>query len=180
MESATMGTKMVVVLKEQINKLETIRTNKEWDNWKSGTSVFIARIYDEKTPQYLQFEKIYISYNRPNIPNALNEAKSLLESYIKDIETFGLPQKNKPLDKSIKFENNNIITQTQNIELNIIFETLKDEIPQARMREIEEIVKSSEPQENKLQKIVKVLKKAGENVIASTLAKIIGQSLGLF
>lgn len=179
MDNTIIKDKMAIILKEQLDKLENISSYDEWNNWKQSTLVFVARIYDESTSQYKQFDNIHISYNHPNIPNTIKESKCLLESYIKDIATFGLPQKNKPMDKSIKFENNNIITQNQNIELNIVFETIKDEIPPKTIREIEEIAKLEEPKENKLQKVGEILKNTGVEVVSSTLAKVIGQTIGI-
>ena len=52
--------------------------------------------------------------------------------------------------------------------------------PRARMKEIEAISKADELKEAKLVKIGEVLQKTGAEVLASTLAKIITTSMGIY
>lgn len=189
MVNVTIENKTITILKEQIDKLANIESLENWSNWKSSTLVFIARIYGEKASQYLQFKQVsafpsaYTKSTLPNIPKATNRSKILLESFIIDLETFGLSQNDKIDTNSkanIKIENHNNLSQTQNVELNIVLETIQDEIPPKTLREIEELNKSEEPKESKLQKIGEILKNTGIEVVSSTLAKIIGQTMGIF
>jgi hypothetical protein len=111
-------------------------------------------------------------------------AVSTLENFIRDIKAFGLPEKGNsiktyPRSTEINVHNNNHLSQSQNIELNIVFETIKDELPPARLREIQEIADSEEPKESKLSKITEKLKDTGIEVVSSTLAKVIGQAMGV-
>lgn len=190
MKNITIENKAVATLKQQIDKLANIGSLENWNNWHQSTLVFVVSIYGEKTTKHYQFYNISpwpttISSNTiPNIRKAINQAQSLLESFIIDIEEFGFSQQNEKATKNetttINIANNNNLTQSQNIELNIIFETIQDELPPKTMREIEEVTKSKEPQENKLKKIGEILKKSGENVIASALAKLIGHGMGWY
>lgn len=70
-------------------------------------------------------------------------------------------------------------SQSQNQSLNIE-DIIKDEIPPARLREIQEIVNSNEPKESKLNKIGEILQKTGIEIVSSTLAKVITCSMGIF
>ena len=83
----------------------------------------------------------------------------------------------------IKINNNPSFNQSQSQKqsqsLNIE-DIIKDEIPPARMREIQEIANSNEPKESKINKIGEILQKTGLEVVSSTLAKIITCSMGIF
>lgn len=180
MQNITMEEKAITALKNQLKSLKNISSLDDWNNWRQSTLVFVVRIYGEKTANHFQFYGISVwpgsrvPSTKPNIPKAINEAKTLIESFIQEIELFGLQQKNKQVDKSINVLNTNIITQTQNIEI------IKDELPPKAMREIQEIAKSEESKESKLQKVGDVLKNIGIDVVSPILAQIIGHAMGIF
>ena len=48
------------------------------------------------------------------------------------------------------------------------------------MREIEEILKTEEPEKTKLEKVGDILQKVGIGVTSSVLARIITSSMGIF
>ncbi len=191
-----MEEKMIEILRKQVELLDDIQTVAELSDWKEKTKIFICRIYRETSTQYKQFLRIsaYPSIStpatQPNVPKAVREAKNLLNGFIEDLEAFGLPvdttiknNKQKAKIPNINIENKPVFTQsqtqhqtqTQNIE-----DIIKDELPPAKMREIEAILKENEPQETKLQKIGEVLQKVGIGVVSSTLSKIITSSMGIF
>lgn len=190
-----MENKLIEILKKQVVLLDSIQTVSDLDDWKAKTRVFICRIYKENSIQYKNFNKIsaYPSITtldtKPDVPKAVEKAKNLLNGFIEDIETFGLPtdstiQNNKektPVATNINIENKPVFTQSQTQTQTMdIKDIIKDELPPAKMREIEEILKTEEPKETKLQKICDVLQKVGIGVVSSTLSKIITSSMGIF
>lgn len=181
--------KYIQILKEQLNKLMQVLCAEEFNNWKNQTKLFITKIYGENSTQINSFSCISpypgsFVMNKP-IPDQTERAKkevtSFLDGVITELEAFGLPNTNK-INKREKISNiniNNNISQTQNIELSFIVKTIKDELPLARLKEVEDILSKEEPQETKLNKIGNILKNAGIEVLASTLAKIIAQVTGI-
>lgn len=191
-----MEDKMIEILKKQVELLEGIQTVAELSDWKEKTRIFVCRIYKENSTQYKQFSRISAypcistPATQPNVPKAIREAKNLLNGFIEDLEAFGLPvdttiknNKQKTSIPNINIENKPVFTQsqtqhqtqTQNIE-----DIIRDEIPPARMREIEEILKTEEPEKTKLEKVGDILQKVGIGVVSSTLSKIITSSMGIF
>ena len=190
-----MEAKMIDILSKQMELLDEIQTVSELSNWKEKTKIFVCRIYKEGSPQYKQFSKIsaYPSFRtvntRPDIPKALCSAKNILNGFIEDIETFGLPnsqlakEKNQTIIPNINIENNPNFSQSQiqtQAQSQNIEDIIRDEIPASRMREIEEILKTEEPEKTKLEKVGDVLQKVGIGVTSSVLARIITNSMGIF
>lgn len=194
LEKTTKENKAISILKLQIDALNIISNVDEWNNWQNRTIVFVVSIYGPGTTQHFQFYNLSANHGvigpgiKPNVPKVINQARNLLESFVKDIEIFGFSTpKNKDENNkapNIKIENNidntNNNSQTQNISINIIQETIQDELPPAKLREIQEIAKSEESKESKLQKVGEILKATGIEVVSSTLAKVIGQSMGIY
>ncbi|MCM1010039.1 MAG: hypothetical protein NC390_04050 [Fusobacterium sp.] len=187
-----MEEKMIQILKKQVELLDEIQTVSELSDWKEKTKIFVCRIYQENSPQYKQFlnirayPNIYTIDTKPNVPKAVFNAKNILNGFIEDIENFGLPNNQAQKEivsvrtPHINIENKPVFTQsqtqqqTQNTE-----DIIKDELPPARMREIEKVLKANEPHETKLQKVGDILQKVGIGVVSSTLAKIITSSMGV-
>lgn len=191
-----MEDKMIEILRKQIKTLDEIQTLSELDGWKEKTKIFICRIYKENSTQYKQFLKIsaYPALTnfetKPDIPKAVEKAKILLDGFIEDLKIFGLPvdttiknNKQKTSIPNINIENKPIFTQSQTqhqTQSQNIEDIIKDEIPPSRMREIEEILKTKEPEKTKLEKVGDVLQKVGIGVTSSVLARIITSLMGIF
>lgn len=189
-----MEEKMIEILKKQVELLNEVQTVSELSDWKEKTKIFVCRIYQENSTQYKQFIRIsaYPSFStpatQPDVPKAVKTAKNLLNGFIEDLEAFGLPtnttiknNKQKASMPNINIENKPIFTQSktqtqsQNIE-----DIIRDEIPASKMREIEKILKTEEPEKTKLENVGEVLQKVGIGVTSSVLARIITSSMGIF
>ncbi len=191
-----MEDKMIEILKKQVELLDNIQTVAELSDWKEKTRIFICRIYKEDSTQYKQFSRIsafppiYTPGTQPDILGAVREARNLLNGFVEDIETFGLPNsqsttkdKTRTIVPSINIENNPVFTQSQTqyqTQSQNIEDIIRDEIPPSKMREIEEILKTEEPEKTKLEKVGDILQKVGIGVTSSVLARIITSSIGIF
>ena len=188
-----MQEKMIEILSKQLQLLDNVKTADELCDWKNKTRIFICRIYSEKSEQYRLFNSIsayppiYSAGTPANVPGAVGDAKNVIQGFIEDIQAFGFPSNSQEKTSSkttrpyINIENN--LSQSQNQKQNQtinIEDIIKDELPPAKMREIQNIVCSNEPKESKLQKIGNILQKTGIEIVSSTLAKIITDSLGIF
>lgn len=161
------------LLKEQIELLKNTEDQKDLHIRQNIIINYAVRIYGNTSREAMMVANA----------STKEEIIEFLKSFIDDLKSLGLPYNSSfsgsKNEINVNTSNNNHLTQTQNVEVDIILETIMDEIPPARIREIEEIVKSEEPKENKLKKIGEKLKDTGIEVVASTLAKVIGQSMGL-
>lgn len=192
-----MEEKMIEILKKQVELLDEVQTVPELSDWKEKTKIFVCRIYQENSTQYKQFLRIsaypsiYTPATQPNVPKAVREAKNILNGFIEDLEAFGLTidttiKNNKektPVATNINIENKPVFTQSQTqtqTQTMDIKDIIKDELPPAKMREIEEILKTEEPEKTKLEKVGEVLQKVGIGVTSSVLARIITNSIGIF
>lgn len=177
----------------EIEEITEIREDNEEiiNGWKSSVSIFLSGIFGQDSIEVneiknmkLDSELVRIDYNSFEreyflIPFKEN-AKKIIYSIINKIEILGIPEKSKPNSNSgINIVNQNNLSQTQNVEINIILETIKDELPPKAMREIEEIVKSNEPEKSKKNKVIEIIKNLGMEVASSTLAKIVEHTMGM-
>ena len=174
------------LLEEQQKKLEQVTTS-NLDDWRNETLPIIVEIFGEKSSQYEQFTSIGWYSMQGYTLKHINEFKNCLNGFIKCVSLRQEKQQKKPnLEKNqhqVVINNNPNFSQSQTqhqIQTQNIDDIIKDELPPARMREIETILKGNEPQETKLQKIGDVLQKVGIGVVSSTLSKIITSSMGIF
>ncbi len=171
------------LLEEQLKQLNNISLEELCD-WRTETLPIISEIFGETTSQHKQFINIgwYSMHGYTN--KDLNEFKKCLEGMIKCLDLRKSPKPSKGTHNSNVIINNNPSfnqsqSQNQNQSLSIE-DIIKDEIPPARMREIQEIANSNEPKESKLNKIGEILQKTGIEIVSSTLAKVITCSMGIF
>lgn len=176
------------LLEEQYIKLDNVRTISDYDNWKVETLSVFSAIYGDKSTEYkrLYDTAIMLCYAKESdTPEYVKKAQNLLNGCIKSIELHcsKLSKNHSSNKNNVIINNNPKFTQTQTqcqTQTMDIKDIIKDELPPARMREIEAILKENEPKETKLQKICDVLQKVGISVVSSTLSKIITSSMGIF
>ncbi len=173
------------LLKEQLEKLEQLKTPDEVCDWREETLPIISTIFPEKTSQYKQFVNVgWGSWDGYTV-NDIKSFKNCLNGLMISLKIPSNTINNKTSSSGVHIVNNNhpefVQKQSQNQNLSVdIKDILNDEIPSSEMREIESIVKTDGPKETKLQKIGEVLNKTGIGVLSSTLAKIITSSMGIF
>ncbi len=174
------------LLEEQLSKLEQI-TVSNLDNWRSETLPIIVEIFGEKSSQYGQFNTIGWYSMEGYTYEHLNEFKNCLNGFIKCVSLRHEKQlRDSSLDKNqhqVVINNSPNFSQSQTqqqIQTQNIKDIIKDELPPAKMREIEEILKTKEPEKTKLEKVGEVLQKVGIGVTSSVLARIITSSMGIF
>lgn len=176
------------LLKEQYIKLDNVRTISDYDNWKVETLSVFSAIYGDKSTEYKRLcdTAIMLCYAKESdTPEYVKTAQNLLNGCIKSIELHcSKSSKNHSSNKNNVIINNNPkFTQTQTqcqTQTMDIKDIIKDELPPAKMREIEEILKTEEPEKTKLEKVGDVLQKVGIGVTSSVLARIVTNSMGKF
>lgn len=174
------------LLEEQYIKLDNIQTISDYDNWKVETLSVFSAIYGDKSTEYKRLcdTAIMLCYAKESdTPEYVKTAQNLLNGCIKSIELHCTKSsKNHSSSKNNVIINNNPkFTQTQSQTQTMdIKDIIKDELPPAKMREIEEILQNEGPEKTKLEKVGEVLQKVGIGVTSSVLARIITSSMGIF
>ncbi len=177
-----------ILLEEQLDKLKNT-TPRHLESWISETTPVIAEIFKEGSAQYKQFINTawYVSsYTEKHI----EEFQDCLKGFINCLRLRKSPiavnsrlTKEGSSNPSVIINNNPSFSQSQEqsqSQMVNLKDILEDELPRARMKEIEAISKADELKEAKLVKIGEVLQKTGAEVLASTLAKIITTSMGIY
>lgn len=172
------------LLEGQLRKLEYVTTS-NLNDWRSETLPIVGEIFKDNSPQYKQFVNIGFSALDGYKTRHIREFQNCLSGIIKCLEirkTTTQEKTHNNLNHVIINNNPNFSqsqtqhqTQTQNIE-----DIIRDEIPPSRMREIEEVLKTEEPEKTKLEKVCDILQKVGIGVTSSVLARIITSSMGIF
>ena len=172
------------LLKEQLEQLSKLTTT-ELSNWRSETLPIVATIFGEKSSQYTQFRGIgqmsYTGYEQQHIESFKNCLSGMIKCL--DIKKSNTNNDSNLKQMDIIINNNPSFNQSQSQNQNqslSIEDIIKDEIPPARLREIQKIVNSNEPKESKLNKICEILQKTGIEIVSSTLAKVITCSMGIY
>jgi len=186
--------KSIKFLENSFSKLVDIKevnhSNKNViEGWKSATLTIVERIFGSNSQHVkaisdMHLRKSMVSTGSNSWADVyyLDEfkkcASDIINSMTEEIKGFGLPEKPSTENKNgISIINK--ISQHQHVELNLIFDAIRDELPPVKFKEMQEIAESDEPKEGKLQKIKEILQKTGIEVVSSTLAKVIGQTMGI-
>ena len=165
------------VLNEKFQILDKISNKKELYNWHLSLVTFVASFLDPKSKQYY-----YIHRNRifdggfvfdGSFEAEKNNAKTILQSFIESITINGIPQIENT--SGISVNNNTTVNQTTSID---IAQTVKEELGNAKLRELEELVKKEKDKESKFKVVANALKDFGIETLSSTLAKVILPYLG--
>lgn len=174
--------KILKILNEKLNELDKINNMNQLRKWHLALVTFVSSFLDTESKQYNSILKNSIFSRRFIFSDEFDEEKNnasiILQSLIDSIGINGLHQNNTiQSDKSINFNNNTTVNQNQTVQIEIM-QTIKEELGNAKMRELEELVKKEPNKDSKLKKLALVLKDCGIETVSSTLAKVILSYLG--
>mgnify|MGYP003115949285 FL=1 len=172
---------MVKTVLEALEELkieaQNINRSHNLTDWKNKAVNLIIRVYGQNSrPEKQIIDLKYNSYmgGGDNISTRKEQAKNLIDGIIKEINRFGLPEK--MTDENSQMSIN--ITQSQNqrtkISLNLLIESIQDELTGKQLKEVQEIIESKDfKHPEKKKKIVEKLKEFGTNVASNILASIL-------
>lgn len=160
--------KEIKLLEEQIGKLES--KNFDLEAWKQYTIVLLARIFGDNNQKIQQVEKIEYDYSSWSLRDTSGSSayletckklgKEILQASIDELKSFGLPDLNESQEKYITVE--------------ILIESLEDELKVSQFRELKKLINSSKPREEKINTAREILKnldkEASFNIILNILS----------
>lgn len=160
-------------------KAETTKINDSYSltNWKNKATNLLIRLYGKDSSPIQQIGELTYSpgYNgRNNVAQRREQASELVESLIKEINRFGLPEIFAKTESGLNIN----ITQSQNqetkINLSVIIESIQQELTGGQLKEIQKIIEDKKIEgDEKKSKIVEKLKQFGSELATNILANIL-------
>ncbi len=165
-------------LNNHLAKLEQIKNKDEFNNWHTYLVSFVSSLIEPKSLQFQQIlrNNIYsISAHHKTFEEEKNTAKLILKGFIDSLSINGLPQKNN--DVGINFNNSTTVNQNQTINVDVS-QILHEELGNAKIRELESLLKKEKTDKSKFTVITNALRDLGIETLSSTLAKVLLGYLG--
>jgi hypothetical protein len=156
-----MAKKEISLLQEQIDRLDERKF--DLDAWKNRTLIFLERIFGKESPKLKMIKELHYDYSSWNLRDTAAggsakdkdpvriQAREILEATVAELENLGLPQGKQEKQK--------------------VWELLKDELTGKQIKEIENILNTSDP--DKTEKIVKVLESIPKENLTTTITKLL-------
>lgn len=160
--------KEIKLLEEQIFKLDS--KNFDLEAWKQYTIVLLARIFGDNNQKVRQIEKIEYDYSSWSLRDTSGSSayletckklgKEILQASIDELKAFGIPDLSEAQENYIPVE--------------IIVESLEEDLKVSQFRKLKNLVNSSKSREEKI-KIAKELlnnldREAALNVVFNILS----------
>ncbi|AXB58176.1 hypothetical protein [Flavobacterium fluviale] len=178
-----MRTEIVLeALNELKNDTANINDNYSLTDWKNKATNLMIRIYGKESAlqnqiDELRYQPAFSRGGENNIRHRRQQAVALIESQIKEIERFGLPEiKAKEEGKSfhINITQNQQQNQETKISLGFLIDSIQEELKGSELKEIQTIIDDEQIEpETKKNKIVETLKKFGGDVATNIIANIL-------
>jgi len=174
--------KYIAALKEMENT--NIDNGYDLVTWQANIINVIVRIYGRDSIQEQQVKQIkyktYPSYSinghtsggGNNASFCKKQTSEIIQGLISDLTLFGLPEI-KAQEKSGEINISVSQHQNQTINVNVIWESVKDELTGKQIKELEEILKVDDTVENKKIKTIDKLKSFGGDVVTNIIANIL-------
>lgn len=167
----------IEVLNELKLSAQKITDHESLKVFKNSAVNNIIRVYGKESEPEKQVKQLRSSgtYGRGSlIPESKRQAEQLMDSLIKEIERFGLPETSIAKVEGLNITINQSQNQSVKINLSLIIESIRDELTGAQLKEIQEIIENkaletSEKKKTIMQKIVGFGKDVGANIIANIL-----------
>ncbi len=184
-----MNEKYILLLQKQLAEIGKIGENQSTVNensfgveaWKGATISILETIFGQKSKKIEEIEKIKLeslfSYNgrqKYYIETVKERGTAILEACILELEILGNPSQIYTGEKdSLNLTLSQSQHNTQTINLNLIIEELRKELTGNQLEEIQEILDSEVPNEEKNKSVVSKLKDFGINTLSNIVAGII-------
>ena len=179
-----MTDKYIIALEEIRNP--EIKNGYDLISWQSKAINVIVRIYGEDSIQEEQIKQVkfktYPSYGvngqtyggGNNATFCNKQASEIIQGLISDLSSFGLPEKRgKTKSDGINISLNQHQSQTQTINVSLIWESVKDELTGKQIKELESVLSEEISVEEKKTKTIDKLKSFGSDIITNIIANIL-------
>jgi hypothetical protein len=160
-----MPKKEISLLQGQIDKLKA--KDFDLDAWKKYTIIILARIFGDNSQKVQQIENIEYDYSSWSLRDTSGSSeyldtckklgREILQASIDELNTLGLPE---TAEKPDEF-------------YNTIMEALEDELKGSQVKELRQILSTTDSPEEKRDKVLEKLKSYGSEVAQDILSHIL-------
>lgn len=183
-------TKEIEIIKQQIHSLDD--ESFDLNSWVLATDNYLKNIWGSTTPKSKQLYAIcntmsasMFGYSDKDVVKFKSQWKSLLSSYIVELETLNKTESEKKpamnnINLTVNQTQNQEQSQKQTIEIEVIIEAVKEDLTGKQIKELDSIIKESDSPE-KSKKLTEKLLSFGSNVTTGILGNILSnpQIIGL-
>lgn len=177
----------IKLLKEQLEKIYKLPKasfglkTSGIKGWISGTISIIERIYGKESLKIEQLRNIeeieqynLTGENYYEFDDFFQMAESIVQSFIDELENLGIPSKvYDGKDNGINLTMVQNQSNTQTVDINIVFDALNDELTGTQRREIQSIIESKEDLKSKKGKLLNTLKDFGIDAVSKIMTNIL-------
>ena len=160
-----MPEKEISLLQGQIDKLKA--KDFDLDAWKKYTIIILARIFGDNSQKVKQIENIEYDYSSWSLRDTSGSSeyldtckklgREILQASIDELNTLGLPESSENPDAFY----------------NAIMDALQDELKGSQVKELQQILSTTESPEEKREKVLEKLKSYGSEVSHDILSHIL-------
>jgi hypothetical protein len=160
-----MPEKEISLLQSQIDKLNV--KGFDLDAWKKYTIVILARIFGENSQKIKQIENIQYDYSSWSLRDTTGSSsyldtckklgREILQASIDELRTLGLPESSDNPDEFY----------------NAIMDALQDELKGSQVKELKQILSTTDSPEEKREKVLEKVKGYGSEVSQDILSHIL-------
>lgn len=174
-------------INDKRNALKKVNSIREFLSWQKGTTFTLLDIYEQNDKRITSFEQIQVSIDSGSgeverLQEAIKEADDMLVNLIKGIGAFGVPKLSSKVDNDrfnihVNQHNNQNQSTSVEIKIDLIFESLRDELTGGQIKELKEILQSGEDSVTKKRKFSEKLKSFSSDVASNVLANLLTNPL---
>ncbi len=173
-----MNDKEIELLRKQLDKLSL--SNFDIEAWKHSTVIILNRIYGPNSQAVKSIDNIKYSsfgiyggggsgFHSDNLESCKQQGRGILEACISELETFGSPEKNQSAKGGISIT----VNQNQTVSVQLLVSAIQDELTGSQLKELKQIMNSSDSVEKKKERLTDKLKSFGKDVATNILANIL-------
>jgi hypothetical protein len=173
-----MTDKAIDAFKELDNEIGGIRSSYDLSAWKAKASNNIIRIYGSNSKPEEQIASLQYRtgfQGGSNIEQIKAQAKQMIIGLIKEIERFGLPEKNKTdKEHGVSINITQSLRQDTKINLSLVIDAIQNELTGQQLKEVQQIIEEPKIETaTKKAKILDKLKSFGSDVASNIIANIL-------
>jgi hypothetical protein len=172
-----MKDKALEALRELKEETSKISDNYTVSDWRDKTINLIIRLYGKDSAPLIQIARLKYSSDingDDNIIRIKEQARVLIDGFIREIERFGPPEKAHKEEKELHINITQSQIQETKVNVNVFTKAIQEELTGKQLGELQGIIddKALEP-EGKKSKIIDKLKQFGSDVATNVLANIL-------
>lgn len=169
--------KALEALEDLRKEAQKINDTYSLTSWKSKATNIIVRIYGSSSLPEKQIDELKYQSNfngGSNVEKRKIQAAELIDSLIKEIQLFGVPETKVPQESGFNITINQNQSQRIKINLSLIIESVQKELTGNQLKELQDVLEDKEiVAEEKKTRIVDKLKKFGGDVASNIIANIL-------